>query len=239
MRFAKVWVLTLGIGSILVLGAPAAHANCPLLDPNCLTDVVDETVDGLTDVVEDNALTDIVDETVDGTTDVVDEVVDSDVVDETVDGVTDVVDDTVDGGEDTAKDLTDTVGDVVGSGEGPLPIPDPGDGSEPGRDQRTDRPESDVSPSGSEAAPGSTVVSEAPLPGSIIEVPARQSTPPSDGPGLLDRLGGAAAAVARQLSFPIALSLIVVAFVLFQNYLDRKDPKLAVAPIAADVMKFE
>jgi hypothetical protein len=217
MRFAKVWVLTMGIGSILVLGAPAAHANCPLLDPNCLTDIVD----GVTDVVDETV--EVLDETVDSTTDVVD----------------DVVEDTVGSGEDTVKDVTDTVGDVVGSGEGPLPIPDPDGGTGPGRNQTPGGPAGGAFPRGLEPPAPPSPVLQVPVPISTTGVSARRSAAPSDGPGLLDRLGGAAAAAARQLSFPIALSLIVVGFVLFQNYLDRKDPKLAVAPIAADVMKFE
>jgi hypothetical protein len=232
MRMAKLWVLTLGIGSLLVLSAPAAHANCPLLDPDCLTDVVDEVADGAGDVADD---------TVDGVTDVVDDTVD--VVDETVNGGpgivedgTGVIENTVDQGEETVKDVVD---DVVGADETPVPVPDPDNGTEPGRDQTPGGAGGGAFPRGLEPPAPPSPVLQIPVPISTTGVSARGAAAPSDGPGLLDRLGGAAAAAARQLSFPIALSLVVVAFVLFQNYLDRKDPKLAVAPIAADVMKFE
>jgi hypothetical protein len=44
---------------------------------------------------------------------------------------------------------------------------------------------------------------------------------------------------ARQLGFPLALAVIVVAFAMIQNYIDRKDPKLALAPIRPEVLRFE
>ena len=57
--------------------------------------------------------------------------------------------------------------------------------------------------------------------------------------GLLGLIGGGAIRTAKQLGFPLALAMIVVAFLMLQNYLDRKDPKLALAPILPEVMRFE
>jgi hypothetical protein len=44
--------------------------------------------------------------------------------------------------------------------------------------------------------------------------------------------------VVAGLVFPSILALIVVAFVAVQNRLDRRDPKLALAPIGPDVLTF-
>jgi hypothetical protein len=41
---------------------------------------------------------------------------------------------------------------------------------------------------------------------------------------------GAAAAVATTFSFPLTLMLAVLAFLLVQRYVDRRDPKLRAAP---------
>jgi hypothetical protein len=77
-------------------------------------------------------------------------------------------------------------------------------------------------------------------PGNLFPNSTTSSTGgPKDPPNLLGRIGGIAAEAARHLGFPLALALIVVAFVMVQNYLDRKDPKLALAPILPEVMRFE
>jgi hypothetical protein len=40
------------------------------------------------------------------------------------------------------------------------------------------------------------------------------------------------------VAFPLALALIVGAFLLAQNRLDRRDPRLALAPVGPDVLDF-
>jgi hypothetical protein len=224
MRFAKLWVLTLGVGSLLVMSAPVAHADCPLLDPGCLTGTVDDVTGVVNDAVED--VVTVVEDTVDSGVDV---------VSDTVEVVTGVVEETVETTSETPKLVTDTVDDVTGSGDPPVPV-SPGGTEEPGRKPRAER-------SAGTDTPITTLAPSARLTDAQLErsagAPVRPSSTPPDRPGLLERIGEAAGVAARQLSFPLALSLIVVAFVLFQNHLDRKDPKLAVAPIAADVMKFE
>jgi hypothetical protein len=54
-------------------------------------------------------------------------------------------------------------------------------------------------------------------------------------------LGFAAIETSRALAFPLGLSLVVAGFLLVQGYLDRRDPKLAVAPLDAkdDLVSFE
>jgi hypothetical protein len=84
---------------------------------------------------------------------------------------------------------------------------------------------------------------------------------PDSGTGIsFDRLGGIAGFVGRShvrfvddgsalsrfvgtslagtLAFPLLLILLVIGFVLVQNTIDRKDPKLALAPVGADHLPF-
>ena len=48
------------------------------------------------------------------------------------------------------------------------------------------------------------------------------------------QLAYAATVAAPQTAFPMALLLMVVAFLAIQNRIDRNDPKLALAPVYAD-----
>jgi hypothetical protein len=57
------------------------------------------------------------------------------------------------------------------------------------------------------------------------------TTPPANLPALLQRAGPG---VAAKAAFPMLLLLIVVAFLLVQDRIDRKDPKLALAPTHAE-----
>ena len=57
--------------------------------------------------------------------------------------------------------------------------------------------------------------------------------------GLLGRVGSQAVRAARQLTFPIALIVLALLFAAAQNRIDRNDPKLALAPIGPDVLRFE
>jgi hypothetical protein len=45
------------------------------------------------------------------------------------------------------------------------------------------------------------------------------------------QLSRAALTTAHKLSFPLALTLLVIAFLVFQSRLDRRDPKLRLAPV--------
>jgi hypothetical protein len=57
--------------------------------------------------------------------------------------------------------------------------------------------------------------------------------------GLFDRIVPLAILAAEALAFPLALAVIVLLFVAVQNRIDRKDPKLALAPITPDLLRFE
>ena len=51
------------------------------------------------------------------------------------------------------------------------------------------------------------------------------------GESLVEQISKIAAEAVKQAAFPIALILLVVGFLMVQNRVDRKDPKLALAPV--------
>jgi hypothetical protein len=55
---------------------------------------------------------------------------------------------------------------------------------------------------------------------------------------VLHSIGGTVVRTAKQLSFPLILAVIVALFVAIQNRVDRNDPKLALAPLTPDRMRF-
>jgi len=89
-------------------------------------------------------------------------------------------------------------------------------------------------------AVGSLTFSRGPVIGPIAvpisSTPAVSRTIPR---GLFDRIGSLAIQAAKELAFPLALAVIVLLFVAVQNRIDRKDPKLALAPITPDLLRFE
>jgi len=76
-----------------------------------------------------------------------------------------------------------------------------------------------------------------PVATTISATPAVSRTIPRR--GLFDRIGSLAIQAAEALAFPLALAVIVLLFVAVQNRIDRKDPKLALAPVAPDLLRFE
>ena len=76
-----------------------------------------------------------------------------------------------------------------------------------------------------------------------VEQKSKRRTPAGDGSPVkrkLRQLSAAAAATAERYSFPLVLALIVLAFVALQGRIDRRDPKLRLAPLDSkhDVMAF-
>jgi hypothetical protein len=115
---------------------------------------------------------------------------------------------------------------------------DPGGGDDGGTGNQSPAGPVDAGRSGSPdgIVPGSV------FPGSRLTTPANLPTKPAafqDQPGLFGRIGDAAVEAAKRLGFPLALAVVVVAFAMIQNYFDRKDPKLALAPVRPEVMRFE
>ncbi len=59
-------------------------------------------------------------------------------------------------------------------------------------------------------------------------------SPPADSP----TLAASAAATVKKFSFPLALTAMVVVFLLVQALFDRRDPKLAAAPMTDELYVF-
>ena len=67
---------------------------------------------------------------------------------------------------------------------------------------------------------------------------ADRGVPIDGGPTLRDRVTAAVAAAARSIAVVLMLLGVAIGFVLVQDRLDRKDPKLALAPVGSDVVLF-
>ncbi|MDQ3953188.1 MAG: hypothetical protein M3279_09545 [Actinomycetota bacterium] len=223
------------------------------------TDVVDDVTGGDTgDVVDD-----VVDDVTGGAGDVVDEVTDPEgPVGGVVDDVTDpdgpvggVVDDvTGEAGNNAGKvvdSVVDKVGGVLDDVAGGLPgspdapgIPKP---KVPGLDPVT---ETGTDPGGAgptrtpeeAAALGERIAATVPADGFAANVLAASETaaasaPPTRDvpePSLVQQIAQSISDVAQRIAFPLLLAAAVGAFVVAQNRVDRKDPKLALASLDAD-----
>ncbi len=228
------------VGWTIVLSAPPARADCSILDPIC---VVEEATEPVTDVVEP-VLEDVVEEVVEPTIEVV------------IDVVVEVVDDVSEG----AGDPTAPVAPTAPMEEPAATVEAPGLGTAPDTPVTPDAPSDPTDPvgpvvsgSGRDVLDGSTIVE-----GDVVavgEVGATSGLPPADAPStrtiasagalgigrdLLDRFSGTlfdsgTAAVA----FPLLLALVVAAFLLVQDRLDRRDPRLELAPVRPGALRFD
>jgi hypothetical protein len=223
---------------LLAIRAPVAHAECPVLDLACTvdetTEAVDDAAQGAVDAVEGTAETvegvvddavDAVENTVEDVTDAVDEVLGT--VEDTVD---DVIDDVVDEPDDAPRTPSDeAAGEAPASGNDRTGSGDPAaSGGVPDRGPPNveGRPAADhvASAFGDIARGGPDVVATAAI-----------RSAPSDAPGV----GGFdAGALAATVAFPAVIALAVATFLAIQNRLDRRDPKLAIAPVGPDVVAF-
>jgi hypothetical protein len=161
-------------------------------------------------------------------------------VTDTAGGAGDTVDGTVtpvkDKADEAVKQVTDTVNGILHPGGTPTPTPTPtgggggGSGGSGANGRRAAGSSSGVGAVNRETIPGASITTAPPT------RPVAEKT--AHGPSLAGRIGEAAAEAVKQVAFPLALALIVVAFLLLQNRLDRRDPKLASAPITPDVLRF-
>jgi hypothetical protein len=212
-------LLLLAIGASIVVSAAPARAACSLTDLACGTETVTETVDDVTDPITE-------------VTDPVTEVTDP------VGGVVDKVKGTVGPVVDEVPPLPDPPIDVTG----PATPADPGVGSDPRTGPGT--PRGDSGNGSSDPGPGSPV--ERPIPVQALVggafVSGLDPSPNSDvriGPSPpAERTGVSLEDVVKGFAFPLGLVLIVGAFLLVQDRLDRRDPRLALAPVGPDVLDF-
>jgi hypothetical protein len=196
---------------LLVLASPAAADPCALIDPECVTETVDDTVDKVTETVGSAEET----------------------AKDTLDDGSEVVGDTATGLVGTVKD---TVDGLLGKKRDPDPGPKPGGGV--GRDRPGAR---DHRGEGRRTAQGQVGLRSEPRDPSL-DTTFRRGQSVLDWPTLNPPDGGVlrrAAGAATRLAFPILLASMVVAFLAIQNYLDRRDPRLASAPLGPDLLTFE
>jgi len=214
-------LLLLGIGASFVFAAAPARAACPLTDPLCVTETVTETVDDVTEPLPE-PVTEVTDPITGTIGDVVDEVKD------TVDPVVDEVPPQLPGppiNVTAPPNLGDSgVGSDPGTGSGAPPGDSDNGRSDPGPGS------SEVRPIPVQALVGGTFVSGlVPSPGSDVRI---GPSPPGE------RTGVSLEIVVKGFAFPLALMIIVGAFLLVQDRLDRRDPRLALAPVGPDVLDF-
>jgi hypothetical protein len=200
-----------------VVGATPARAACAPTDLACATATVTEVTEPVTEV-----------------TDPVTEVTDP--VTEPVGGVVD--------------EVKNTVGSIVDEVP-PLPAPPvnepppPGESNSPGARTESADTSGDSGNGRSDPGSGSLVEPTVPVQALVRDAFVAGLDP---GPGSDVRIGPSPpterAGVSLQdlvtagLAFPVALVLIVGAFLLVQDRLDRRDPRLALAPVGPDVLDF-
>jgi hypothetical protein len=164
------------------------------------------------------------------------------IVDQTKQTATDTANGAKDKADAAIKQATDTVGGILNPIGLPTPTPTPtGRGGGGGGLGGSGGSVPNGGPATTPTSSGVGALNRAGLTGTATPAPSssrpvRHGT--AHGPSLFGRIGGAVAETARQVAFPLALALLVVAFLMVQNRLDRRDPKLAEAPIAPDVLRF-
>jgi hypothetical protein len=204
--------------SVLFLAAPAARAECPLTDPSCAADAATE------------AAAQAVDDAANAATDAVQDVADQ-VQKEADEAVVEVT--------DCANQVVSAVGTLLpgeGGGTGaPQPSDPPGPGAPSGGGGGHGGDSTRESgPEGAPSASGPLAFSVATRrQATFVDVPAMRLAIPQGRDG-----GRGIAEAARRAVFPLLLVLMVIAFVVVQHRLDRSDPKLALAPVAPDVLRF-
>ena len=193
----------------MLLASPASADPCSLTDPECLTDSVEETVDTIEKAVGS--------------------------AEETVNEAAEDLAETVD---ETSTEVVGEVGKVIDGLLGKEKENDPGGGGgghdAPGagrRRARDGRGETGfLTPRLEPRDPALDPLFRTPA-----AVPGVGVRAPSAGGGARGTIG----TVARQLAFPAILAAMVLAFLAIQNRLDRRDPRLASAPLGPEFLMFE
>jgi hypothetical protein len=214
-------VVVLAVGASFMVMAPAARADCSLAATSCVIDTVEEVVDPATEIG------DPVPEEV---TEVTDPVVG------TVGGLVDNVDEAVD---PIIDDVEETVGPIIDEGA-PVPgssveIIEPASPGVPPVDPPTERVDVGRSSFVGRTVPVPALAGSPFLPNlelSSADEARIGPTPPAERSGL------SLEDVVKGLTFPLALALIVGAFLLAQDRIDRRDPRLALAPLGPDILPF-
>ena len=210
-------LLLLAVGGSLVVAATPARAACALTDLACTTATVTEPVTQVTDPVT-----------------------------EVTDPVTGPVGGVVDEVKNTVHPIVDEVPPLP---DPPVNVPEP---PAPGESNVTPGAQTESADTSGDSGNGRPD----PVSGNLVEptVPVQALVRDAfvsgldPGPGSDVRIGPSPpterAGVSLQdlvtagFAFPVALVLIVGAFLLVQDRLDRRDPRLALAPVGPDVLDF-
>jgi hypothetical protein len=212
----------------MIAAAPMAAADpCPPLDIGCVLEDTTTTVGG---VLEDTTTTvgGVLEDTVEG-------VLDGDAPPDP----TPIVEGIVPGGIVPGEIVPGSGGSPPGGGETP-----PGGGTTPGGGGSPTGGGTHVGPVSAGIQGGPTRIVRDPGTGGFVSAQASDVSTIVGHPFpafLEDGSVGAlisGARLVRTIAFPLLLILLVVAFVFVQNRIDRKDPKLALAPVGSDYLTF-
>ncbi|MGH2691416.1 MAG: Ig-like domain-containing protein [Actinomycetota bacterium] len=138
--------------------------------------------------------------------------------------------------------------DTVGGGDedpGPAPVqpPAPSDpvadpeefgGEVPAPEADPVRDRGDKPSAGEPQTEGEEKPELAPLPEEVRELSEGSASTPGALGAFLENLGTVAAGLLEQPAFPLSLISVVFGFLVLQNRVDRRDPKLALAPVYPD-----
>jgi hypothetical protein len=211
--------------SVPAMACPVTDLSCTVADP---VTTVQDTVDQTTTTVRETGatVTDRVNETVEPVTD-------------TVKGVLGQVPDPPDPGviDDPTGILPGVLESTVSQPSGPGATKPGGNGTATGPGGGNSRT------AGGGGSAGLSTLGRGPVIGPVAAaqisstLTVSRTIPPR---GFFDRFASLPIEVrAAVLAFPLALALIVLLFVAVQNRIDRRDPKLALAPVAPDLLRFE
>lgn len=168
-------------------------------------------------------------------------------VDETVETVKETVGSAKETGDETVQDGSEVIGDAASGVVGAVKETVDGllgkdGGPDPGGGNHEQRPRvREQTRHGHRRTKGLAIRRLEPSDPSI-HTPFSGESAVLDWPTLNPPDGGAlrqAIPTAAKLAFPILLASMVLAFLVIQNHLDRKDPRLASAPLGPDLLTFE
>ena len=209
-------LLLLAVGGSLVVAATPARAACALTDLACTTTTATEPVTQVTDPVT-----------------------------EVTDPVTDPVGGVVDDVKNTVRPIVDEVPPLPAPPVNVPEPPTPGESNSPGARTESADTSGDSGNGRSDPVSGSLVEPTVPVQALVRDafVSGLDAGPGSDvriGPSPPAERAGVSLQdlVTAGFAFPVALVLIVGAFLLVQDRLDRRDPRLALAPVGPDVLDF-
>ena len=245
IRFVAGSVLAFLLIAFAVTGEAGA---CPLTNPSCAADGATKTVDSTVDKVQDTAddVTDTVDDT---TTDTVDKVQDTttdtvDKVQESTDKVTDTVDDTTDGLLNPTSPTKPTKPEVRDPNKPGGPNGPRERGKNGPRDRVKGRDRTREDRRGDRNVSGDLLegLRDPRLATDFSREPAGEglaSSPVVASPREFDSFSQGPLDAVKKFAFPLLMTLVVGAFLLIQSRIDRRDPKLALAPLDHDMLAFE